>query len=374
MLKAEQRFERNNGILFTNATGTGKTYTGLGVIKRMVKAGKENILIVVPSQTKAQDWVDDGKNLGLDITVLPDTQTAGKGQVITTYANLSENDALDRREWDAIVYDESHKLASNQAGKNTVYQDRHERLTMYSGAALQNRANSLLSEADRATRNRLLNKINAARGRSREEALTKDELGEWDRINEKIAKIAQDLSTKTKPKVVLSATPFAYHQNLDYADKLLFDYEQDYTPTFGYNAPSARQAFFIRHFGYRMRTGKLTEPDVNVDVDLMERRFHEWLKKTGAVSGRKLTTDQDYSREFVEIENSVGKAIDRGIDIINGYHEDGRDGNQSKFPALSARLQANLDFPCQVAPIGSHQGGIGGQSAPDSISRWAERW
>ena len=41
----------------------------------------------------------------------------------------------------------------------------------------------------------------------------------------------------------LSATPFAYHQNLDYADKLLFDYEQDYTPTFGYNAPSARQAF-----------------------------------------------------------------------------------------------------------------------------------
>ncbi len=345
VLKAEQRFERNNGILFTNATGTGKTYTGLGVIKRMVKMGKENILIVVPSQTKAQDWVDDGKNLGLDITVLPDTQTAGKGQVITTYANLSENDALDRREWDAIVYDESHKLASNQAGKNTVYQDRHERLTMYSGAALQNRANSLLSEAERATRNRLLNKINAARGRDREEVLTKDEQGEWDRINEKIAQIAQDLSTKTKPKVVfLSATPFAYHQNLDYADKLLFDYEQDYTPTFGYNAPSARQAFFIRHFGYRMRTGKLTEPDVNVDVDLMERRFHEWLKKTGAVSGRKLETDQDYSREFVEIENSVGKAIDRGIDIINGYHEDGRDGDQRKFPALSARLQANLDF------------------------------
>ena len=345
VLKAEQRFERNNGILFTNATGTGKTYTGLGVIKRMVKSGKENILIVVPSQTKAQDWVEDGKNLGLDITVLPDTQTAGKGQVITTYANLSENDALDRREWDAIIYDESHKLASNQAGKNTVYQDRHERLTMYSGAALQNRANSLLSEAERATRNRLLNKINAALGRDREEVLTKDELGEWDRINEKIAQIAQDLSAKTKPKVVfLSATPFAYHQNLDYADKLLFDYEQDYTPNFGYNAPSARQEFFIRHFGYRMRTGKLTEPDVNVDVDLMERRFHEWLKKTGAVSGRKLETDQDYSREFVEIENSVGKAIDLGIDIINGYHKDGRNGNQSKFPLLSARLAASLDF------------------------------
>jgi hypothetical protein len=345
VLKAEQRFERNNGILFTNATGTGKTYTGLGVIKRMVKMGKENILIVVPSQTKAQDWVDDGKNLGLDITVLPDTQTAGKGQVITTYANLSENDALDRREWDAIVYDESHKLASNQAGKNTVYQDRHERLTMYSGAALQNRAHSLLSAEDRATRSRLLNKINAARGKDREEVLTKDELGEWDRINEKIAQISQDLSTKTKPKVVfLSATPFAYHSSLDYANKLLFDYEQDYTPTFGYNAPSARQAFFIRHFGYRMRTGKLTEPDVNVDVDLMERRFHEWLKKTGAVSGRKLTTDQDYSREFVEIENSVGKAIDRGIDIINGYHKDGRDGNKNKFPLLSSRLATSLDF------------------------------
>ena len=121
-----------------------------------------------------------------------------------------------------------------------------------------------------------------------------------------------------------------------------------------------------------MRTGKLTEPDVNVDVDLMERRFHEWLKKTGAVSGRKLTTDQDYSREFVEIENSVGKAIDRGIDIINGYHEDGRDGNQSKFPALSARLQANLDFPCQSRAYWKPSRRNRRPSAPDSISRWAE--
>lgn len=345
VLKAEQRFESANGILFTNATGTGKTYTGLGVIKRMVKMGKGNILIVVPSQTKAQDWIEDGKNLGLDIALLPDTQTAGKDQVITTYANLYENDALDRSDWDAIVYDESHKLASNQAGNQTVYQDRHERLTLHSNSAISNRAASFLTADERATRDRIFEKVNKAKGEN--SVLSEQDRSDLSRINEKIAQIAQDLSAKPRPKVVfLSATPFAYHKSLDYADKLLFDYEDGFTPGYGYNQPNAQQAFLIRHFGYRMRTGKLTEPDVNVDVDLMERRFHEWLKRTGAVSGRKLEVEQDYSRKFVDVaDNSeIGKQIDRGIDIINGYHKDGRDDKQDKFPLLADVLKNRLDF------------------------------
>jgi hypothetical protein len=47
VLKAEQRFAKpdGHGMLFTNGTGTGKTYTGLGIVKRFAKRGKTNILI-----------------------------------------------------------------------------------------------------------------------------------------------------------------------------------------------------------------------------------------------------------------------------------------------------------------------------------------
>lgn len=51
VLKAETRFyspkhatsEKANGkgFLFTNVTGTGKTFTGLGIVKRFDKQGKK---------------------------------------------------------------------------------------------------------------------------------------------------------------------------------------------------------------------------------------------------------------------------------------------------------------------------------------------
>jgi len=48
VLKAESKFAEPEGygMLFTNGTGTGKTFTGLGVVKRFSNAGKNNILIV----------------------------------------------------------------------------------------------------------------------------------------------------------------------------------------------------------------------------------------------------------------------------------------------------------------------------------------
>ena len=47
----ETRVNVNNkpGVMLTNGTGTGKTYSGLGFVKRMYDAGKKNILIVSPS-------------------------------------------------------------------------------------------------------------------------------------------------------------------------------------------------------------------------------------------------------------------------------------------------------------------------------------
>ena len=60
---------------------------------------------------------------------------------------------------------------------------------------------------------------------------------------------------------------------IDYAEGYLFDYGagqagQDLASGsgagHGYNAGDWREKFFMQHFGYRMRTNKLTAPDANV--------------------------------------------------------------------------------------------------------------
>ena len=92
VLKAEQRYAKpdGHGMLFTNGTGTGKTYSGLGVIKRMAMQGNTNTLVVAPSQGILMDWVKSARDLGLDINVLGDTQDKGKGlTAITDKAGLS---------------------------------------------------------------------------------------------------------------------------------------------------------------------------------------------------------------------------------------------------------------------------------------------
>ena len=72
MFKAEQRFAKPDGygMLFTNGTGTGKTFTGLGIVKRFALAGKTNTLIVAPNDKIIEDWQKSGRVLGLDIARL----------------------------------------------------------------------------------------------------------------------------------------------------------------------------------------------------------------------------------------------------------------------------------------------------------------
>ncbi len=129
VLKAETRFfgeaHQNikgafgKGMLFTNGTGTGKTYTGLGVAKRFAKQGKGNILIVVPSEAKVLDWAKEGKKFGLEISPLSNTKDAGAGAVVTTYANFRANASLKERDFDLVMYDESHRLMEEKTGKTS---------------------------------------------------------------------------------------------------------------------------------------------------------------------------------------------------------------------------------------------------------------
>lgn len=83
--ESHQDREHGNGkgYLFTNGTGTGKTYTGLGIVKRFIKQGKNRILVVTPSQPKVTDWMKDASNLGIELRDL-DTLSKGRGTTATT--------------------------------------------------------------------------------------------------------------------------------------------------------------------------------------------------------------------------------------------------------------------------------------------------
>lgn len=135
VLKAETQFfgkehtDREHaygkGYMFTNGTGTGKTFTGLGIAKRLVKQGKGRILIVTPSQKKVSDWIKDGRNLNMEIRDLDSiakergttaTTESGDGVVITTFANFGVNKKLLEENWDAVIYDESHRIMEKQEG------------------------------------------------------------------------------------------------------------------------------------------------------------------------------------------------------------------------------------------------------------------
>ena len=107
-------------MMFTNGTGTGKTFTGLGCVERAVQQGKKNILIIAPSDKVQNDWITAGKGFfGLDIKKLENTKSAGEGIVITSYENVGANNALLKRDWDMIVSDESHKLMQGEKGSKT---------------------------------------------------------------------------------------------------------------------------------------------------------------------------------------------------------------------------------------------------------------
>ncbi|PAF47217.1 hypothetical protein BKH41_08020 [Helicobacter sp. 12S02232-10] len=72
---AEERFANGGrGVLFTNGTGTGKTLTGLGIIKRKLKAGGRNILILTPSTQKNSDWIKEAKLLNIDVSEIKTTK------------------------------------------------------------------------------------------------------------------------------------------------------------------------------------------------------------------------------------------------------------------------------------------------------------
>lgn len=370
------------GYMFTNGTGTGKTYTGLGIVKRFIKQGKGRILILTPSQTKVKDWVDDAKNLGIELNDLDavaktkkDGATAttekGEGAVITTYANFRQNKALLEDLFDLIVYDESHRLLENKDGIGTAGSLQHYKLSNrnknYSYLRLQeinpvwNDYQAKIEEFD-AEREKLIERLKKEYGIANElalgqrgglpPALNGNWTGDMERKFPELAKLRNEVNTlgakyekEIKPKleeeakanmkhtkvVFLSATPFNTRENLDYAEGYIFSYPENDRQV-GYANQSPRSQFYLEHFGagYRWRYNRLESSSSNAAaVSKQEVEFSDYLQHTlQTMSGRVIDSPYDYSRDFPTVTmekaktfNSAMEELSRDEATSSGYRE-----------------------------------------------------
>jgi hypothetical protein len=373
VVRAEARFAVPDGygMLFTNGTGTGKTFTGLGTIKRFANQGKTNILVVAPNDKIIEDWQRSGKLLGLDLVRLENTNDAGKGMVITTYANMGQNPELAKRDWDLIVNDEAHYLAMDKDGTSTSALETLRAISLHPDGAFS-RANMIHAD--------LVEKVKSASEEAKR-LRNSDDQRDWTQAPAAEAKLDQllkELDEKRKaikadvqarqmekrPRVLfLSATPFAYEKTVDWANGYLFDYDEGQPSEEGsfrgYNAGSNRERFFMQHFGYRMRYNKLTEPDAKVDRGLMQRQFNGWLKKRGALHGRMLDVAADYDRRFILVDSAIGARIDDALQWFEVRRKAGderkalgslRDHIGEKFDYLSRRYLLEAIKAREVIP------------------------
>lgn len=419
VLKAETQFfdeshkdkahANGKGYMFTNGTGTGKTYTGLGIIKRMVKQGKGRILIITPSQQKVKDWINDGKNLCLDIRDLDDwanergstaTNEKGDGVVITTFANFGTNKRLLEDQFDAIVYDESHRIMENKNATETARSRQHYMLSNRNESYALMRLEEInpdcmkmrgLAEDFEDARKKEVERIQAEYRKEHpsenekemrfhtSKSLSKDihsfsisdkakfpELGKIyedyikardyyiNNVKPKLEKQAKESVDKTKV-VFLSATPFNTRENIEYAEGYLFSY-----PERNDMGQSGKTQFFLEHFGagYKYRYHRLESSTSNAEaLAKQEIAFSDWLQNDlGTMSGRVIDSPFDYSRDFptVSVEhadefNTACEEISRDKIFGDAYRKVLGDYNYGsalfetmKVSALLPRLREHL--------------------------------
>ncbi len=340
--KLEKRLieDNKNGMLFTNGTGTGKTFTGLGAVKRFANAGKKNILIVSMNDKIIRDFVKSAKALNLDIHQLDGVTDNGKDKIVaTTYANLAQNLMLGKRDWDLIVVDEAHNLMQGEQGKGTDALDKLRALTGHH-AGFHEWVQARYPKPYKVSDNGI-------------EHISSMELAAWEKTVEPLRKEWQKTwaeQPKGRTKVIfLTATPFSYVKTLDWAEGYLFDFVppakkfSNDTEAMGaaYNSGSEYERFYMDNFGYKMRYNRLTRPDGRVDVGILERKFAEKLKTEGAMSGRDLSVPFDYDRKFVLVNSEIGKEIDEGFKFLWDTKDK---GGKSKYSDLLRVLNKRFDY------------------------------
>lgn len=276
VVKAERWLYKmnNKAILFTNVVGSGKSLLGGGIMFRHYG----NILLVVPSNQKCLDWQEELKCLSLKSHILESIKDKGnKGINITTYANFRQNTKIQQRDWDMVFYDECHYIMSNEQGKETNCLQTHRKTTNHATFIREKSQVNVCGEKPK-TEGDILKYNQLLKLKS-------------DEINAEIKR----LENFTKV-VFLSATPFPYIENLEYADGYLFEMGDDKRVE---GLPSEKDLFYMDNFGYSFEKGRLVRPETGVDVSALEREFADKLLSSGAMSTRTIELNMDYSREFI---------------------------------------------------------------------------
>ena len=371
---ADREHAYGKGYMFTNGTGTGKTFTGLGVAKRLVKQGKGRILIVTPSQKKVSDWIKDGRNLNMEIRDLDSiakergttaTTESGEGVVITTFANFGVNKKLLETKWDAVIYDESHRIMENKNGTETARSMQHYMVTNRS----ENHCFLRLQETnkDYQKMKSLGERFDAERGKevkriqdeykashpsatprdvayATSRMLPKERNGftpgdyvsfpKLGKIHAEFVKALSHYTNEVEPKlkaqaknewkdtktIFLSATPFNTRENLDYAESYIFKYPEVEKG----GRISGRTQFYLDHFGaaYKFRYNRLEQSTSNPEaVAKQEIEFSDYLQHTlGTMSGRIIDSPYDYSRDFPTVSPDHAEEFNQAVqDAVRGH-------------------------------------------------------
>lgn len=371
---ADREHAYGKGYMFTNGTGTGKTYTGLGIAKRLVKQGKGRILIVTPSQKKVSDWIKDGRNLNMEIRDLDSwakdrgttaTTESGEGVVITTFANFGLNKKLLETKWDAVIYDESHRIMENKKGTETARSMQHYMVTnrdeRHCFLRLQETNKDYqkmkdLGERFDAERYKEVKRIQDEYKASHPSATPRDvayatsrmlpkerngftpgdyaSFPKLGKIHAEFVKALSHYTNDVKPKletqaknewkdtktIFLSATPFNTRENLDYAEGYIFKYPEGEKG----GRMSGRTQFYLDHFGaaYKYRYNRLEQSTSNPEaVAKQEIEFSDYLQDTlGTMSGRIIDSPYDYSRDFPTVSPDHAEQFNQAVqDAIGGH-------------------------------------------------------
>ena len=371
---ADREHAYGKGYMFTNGTGTGKTFTGLGVAKRLVKQGKGRILIVTPSQKKVSDWIKDGRNLNMEIRDLDSiakergttaTTESGEGVVITTFANFGVNKKLLEENWDAVIYDESHRIMENKKGTETARSMQHYMVTNrdenHCFLRLQEinkdyqKQKSLgeqfdIERAKETERIRKEYKASHPSATERDVAYATSRMVPRDvynftpsdyvtfpvlgKIHAEYVKALSHYTNEVKPKleaqaktewkdtktIFLSATPFNTRENLDYVEGYIFKYPEGEKA----GRMSGRTQFYLDHFGaaYKYRYNRLEQSTSNPEaVAKQEIEFSDYLQHTlGTMSGRIIDSPYDYSRDFPTVSPDHAERFNQAVQEAIGGH------------------------------------------------------
>ena len=297
------------GMLVTNGTGTGKTFTGMGVIKRFLRQGKKRILLVTPANM-VDDWDKTAKLFGVTINRLENTKDKGEGVVITSYENFRSNMALYKDTFDLVVYDEAQKIIYGQAADETLAYIAHRRITNKNVEEATDRlvyntpvgAQKLALEQEKDKLEKEAKKKTVTAERSREIVIRQREIDEElktvnravELLKPTLREEAQKAVRKTKV-LMLSASPFNTLGNLKFAEGYIFNYPKVYRANGTENtSEKARKAQFdAEWFG-----------GDNGEQDEIEFADH-LIDELETVQFRELENGYDHSRDFPDVSGMV---------------------------------------------------------------------